>query len=546
MFNDINNFIGKAREIHSDRYDYTLCRYGNKKTKVIIKCNVHGEFEQLKGTHLQGKGCPRCAGKGRSIEDILKIFKEKHGDKYSYPNLNTTRVIDKISIICPEHGEFRQQIREHIKGKGCPKCAINFRKDIISLTKDEFINRAKEVHGDKYDYSNINYVNLKTPIKLTCLTHGEFEQRPDVHIKSEGCSKCTIIKTIIESRLTLDEFKERARLNHIIKYDYSLVNYQGMGINVIIICPEHGKFEQRPDVHLKGGDCIKCFNSGISKKEIELQNFLTELKIESLKKSRKILKGLELDVYIPEHNLAIEFDGLYWHNEEFINNNYHLNKTQLCETQDIKLIHIFEDEWQYKQDIVKSRLKNILGLTLNKIYARKCIIKEVSSKDSNMFLTRNHIQGNVNSSIRLGLYYNNELVSLMTFSKGRIMMGGTPNQYELLRFCNKLDTTVIGGAGKLLKHFIKNYNPKEIISYADRRWSMGNLYKKLGFEFIHNSTPNYWYIIGNKRNHRFGFRKSILVKQGFDKNKSEHQIMLDRKIYRIYDCGNKKYQMIIS
>lgn len=131
----------------------------------------------------------------------------------------------------------------------------------------------------------------------------------------------------------------------------------------------------------------------------------------------------------------------------------------------------------------------------------------------------------------------------MTFGKGRIIMSGNSNQYELLRFCNKLDTTVVGGADKLLKHFIKMYNPKTIISYADRRWSQGNLYEKLGFKFIHNSKPNYWYIINNKRMYRFGFRKQILIKEGFDKNKSEHDIMLERGIYRIYDCGNKKYEL---
>ena len=130
----------------------------------------------------------------------------------------------------------------------------------------------------------------------------------------------------------------------------------------------------------------------------------------------------------------------------------------------------------------------------------------------------------------------------MTFGKGRIALGGNSNQFELLRFCNKLETIVIGGADKLLKYFIKTYNPKEIISYADRRWSQGGLYDKLNFIKTHNSQPNYWYIINNQREYRFGYRKSILVKKGFNPNKTEHQIMLDRKIYRIYDCGNIAYK----
>jgi hypothetical protein len=131
----------------------------------------------------------------------------------------------------------------------------------------------------------------------------------------------------------------------------------------------------------------------------------------------------------------------------------------------------------------------------------------------------------------------------MTFGLLRKSMGATniDGTYELFRFCNKLDTTVIGGADKLLKYFINTHNPKEIISYADRRWSQGGLYEKLGFEFIHNSKPNYWYIIGTNREYRFKFRKDVLVKEGFDIHKSEREIMLERGIYRIYDCGNKVY-----
>jgi len=192
-------------------------------------------------------------------------------------------------------------------------------------------------------------------------------------------------------------------------------------------------------------------------------------------------------------------------------------------------------------------LMNILGLTSNKIYGRKTQIREVTPKDSKTFLNTNHIQGNVNSKIKLGLYYDDELVSLMTFGLLRKSLGSISKEgsYELLRFCNKLDTTVIGGADKLLKYFINTYTPIEIISYADRRWSQGNLYKKLGFDFVHDSSPNYFYVINNKREYRFKYRKDVLVKEGFDPSKSERQIMKERGFNRIYDCGNKKYTLKI-
>ena len=264
--------------------------------------------------------------------------------------------------------------------------------------------------------------------------------------------------------------------------------------------------------------------------------------------NRTILDGQELDIYIPKLKLAIEFNGIYWHSEKYVESTYHIQKTQRCEQQDIQLIHIFEDEWVNNQNIVKSRLENLVKQTKNKIYARKCVIRLVPSKDCKEFLNKNHIQGHVNSSIKLGLYYNNELVSLMTFGGYRKALGNTKqdNMYELLRFCNKLDTTTIGGANKLLQYFIKNYNPKKIISYADRRWSKGNLYETLGFEFKGNTTPNYWYIIDKQRKNRFNYRKDVLIKEGFDSNKTEHEIMIERNILRIYDSGNKKYELVLT
>lgn len=289
--------------------------------------------------------------------------------------------------------------------------------------------------------------------------------------------------------------------------------------------------------------CNPLYNKKISYGQKELQDFITTLNIKYETNNRSILNGKELDIFLPDKNIAIEYNGLYWHSELFVDKNYHINKTNLCNDKGVRLIHIFEDEWLFKPDIVKSRIKNILGLTQNKIYARKCIIKEINSDLTREFLDNNHIQGNVASKIKIGLYYNNELVSLMTFAQSRTIMGGKPNEYELIRFSNKLNTNIIGGASKLLKYFIKTYEPKKLISYADLRWSTGNLYNELGFKFIHNSKPNYWYVTNDKRKHRYGYRKSILIKEGYDSNKSEHQIMLERGIHRIYDCGNKLYEL---
>ena len=467
---------------------------------------------------------------------FIEKAKEIHRDKYDYSLVNYINVRTKIKIICKEHGEFEQRPDSHLSGKGCPLCS-KFNK----LDTETFIERAKEVHGDKYDYSLVDYVGSKIKVKIICSEHGEFEQIPCDHLIGRGCRKCGV-KSITK---TNSDFIIKSRYIHGDKYNYSFVNYINSQESVIIVCPEHGEFEQIPNNHIsKKQGCPKC-SLTYNKSEEEIKDFIKSLNINIVENDRTILNGKELDIYIPENKLAIEYNGLYWHSNQFIDKNYHLNKTNKCVEENIQLIHIFEDEWVYKKDIVKSRLRNLLNLTENKIYTRKCEIREVSSKESGLFLENNHIQGKVGSKVKLGLYYNDELVSLMTFGGLRKNLGGkkSENHYELIRFCNKLNTNVIGGASKLLKHFIKTYNPKEIISYADRRWSNGNLYDRLGFELSHISKPNYFYINDDRRENRFKYRKDVLIKEGFNPNKSEREIMEERGFKRIYDCGTISYSL---
>jgi hypothetical protein len=530
-----NEYINKVKLIHGDKYDYSLVNYIDSVTKIDIICKEHGIFNQIPHSHLSGNGCPKCVGINKTTNQFIGEAKIIHGDKYDYSLVDYIDSTTKVKIICPEHGTFNQAPTNHISNKqGCPICGNLLKKE----NTNGFIEKAKQVHGDKYDYSLVNYIDNKTKVEIICKEHGSFLTKPNNHLSGSGCPKC-----VNNQKKTNKNFIYCANSVHGDKYDYSLVTYTNNKTYIDIICKEHGIFKQSPNNHVsKKQDCPKC-SLRYDKSEGEVKEFISSLKLLFEENTRKIIQPLELDIYIPSHNIAIEFDGLYWHSEKFKINNYHLNKTIECEKQGIQLIHIFEDEWIHKQDIVKSRLMNILGLTPIKIYGRKCIIKEISSKEAKEFLNNNHIQGGINSKYNIGLYYDDELVSLMTFGCLRKSMGNNSieDAYELFRFCNKLNTTVIGGADKLLKYFIKTYKPNEIISYADRRWSQGNLYKKLGFEFIHNSKPNYFYINNCKREYRFKYRKDVLVKEGFDKNKTEREIMEERGFNRIYDCGNKKY-----
>jgi len=300
--------------------------------------------------------------------------------------------------------------------------------------------------------------------------------------------------------------------------------------------------------------CRKCTPlEKNSKIEEVIKDFLNLKNIKHLDNSRKILNGKEIDIFLSDFNLGIEVDGNYFHSEISgeKDSKYHLSKTKLAHEKNIKLIHIFEDEILYKKDIVLSRLSNQLNLNNIRYFARNCEIRIVSKKESTLFLDNNHIQGNSIDLIRLGLYYNNILISLMTFGKERKALGNieTEDTYELVRFCNLINSNVVGGFSKLLKHFIVTYKPKKIVTYADIRWSglneLDTVYIKNGFKYIKNTSPNYWYLkVGqyNHRYHRYNFRKDILVKEGFDKNMSEFEIMKLKEFDRIWDCGNMKFE----
>jgi hypothetical protein len=286
-----------------------------------------------------------------------------------------------------------------------------------------------------------------------------------------------------------------------------------------------------------------------TKPQLEIKEFLeNELGLHVLFNDRKTI-GIELDILVPSHNIAIEYNGLYWHSETLgKHEKYHIGKTELCLKNGISLIHIFEDEWKYKKEIVLKRLAHIFKISTNKKYARKCEIREINSKIKDEYLNKNHIQGTDKSSIRLGAYYADVLVGVMTFSKFRKSVGlknEDVNSYEMVRFAND---NVVGLASKFLKYFRNKYNPIKIISYADIRWTPNSdksLYSVLGFKLIDKTKPNYWYTKKFKiREHRFNFRKDILVSKGCDSSKTEKQIMLELGYHRIWDCGSFKYELI--
>lgn len=477
----------------------------------------------------------------KTTEQFIKEAKEKHGDKYDYSLVEYKNNKEKVRIICPIHGIFEQSPVNHVKRNGCPECGIKKRAKSKKFTTEQFIEKSKKIHDDKYDYSLVEYKGIYEKVKIICPTHGVFEQRATNHLLGYGCSKC-----VNRHPGNIKKIEEKINNKDL---DFSQSFYLNNKTPIKVICKKCGtEFHPRPDnlIHFKTGCPICNTSSGTSKPETEIFEYIKKLNEKAIRNTKKIIPPYEIDIFIPEKNIGIEFNGLYWHSERIINKsnrngkNYHLDKLKLAQEKNIRLIQIFEDEFTHKKEIVINRLKHMLGFYERSIGGRKTIVKEVSSGEKNIFLNTYHIQGTDNSSIKIGAYYKDELISVMTFGKKRIALGNKSDGYELLRFATKFGIKGQGIASRLFSYFIKNYSPKSIVTYSDKRWNTGNLYKQLGFEYSHSSNPNYWYIEKDRRLHRFGFRKSVLNERldFFDSNLTEYENMLRNGYDRIWDCGN--------
>lgn len=549
--NNFENFLTTAKERFKNNFSYPYIEeeYENSHSKITIRCNTCGNtFVKIACDHITSPngGCNVCYKKSfekyYSYEELLKHnilglnIKPFEGKK---------EYRDKCIVICPKHGEYEVIINSILKGKGkCKKCVGKKATDIETFKK-LFIQK----YGKELDCNFDEYINMSTNITFICKKCGhKFKRLPYALLRNEYrdvCPECSLRKISEERTKSTDQFKlDVEKIYGKGVFDMTDTVYTKSSEYVTLKCNKCGRyFTKEANSLLQGNGCPYHYLNA-SKSEDEIADFIKNKGFAIIRNDRSILDNKhELDIYIPDKQFAIEFDGVFWHNEVNKPINYHLDKTEECKKKGIRLIHIFEDEWLDKSNIWKSMLNNLLGLNENRIFARKCKIKEVSMDESKNFLEENHLQGYCHSQIRYGLYYNNKLVSLMTFGKTRHFIGNSSHQFELLRFCNKLNTSVIGAASRLFKYFIKTVKPNNIVSYADKRWSNGNLYKKLRFHKYNESKPNYYYVIGNRRKNRFNFRKSILVKKyNCPQDMSEHEFCKSKGWYRIYDCGCLCYE----
>jgi len=562
---EFTNYPGLSRHIWQ-KHPISVQEYYDKYFKLPEEgiCLITGlptTFKNLKEGYL------KYSGKGSNSKDdkIKDKKKNTYIEKYG---------VDNPSSINPE-----KRIKNYRETRKKDRDLKKLRSELIDFLRILSIDKSNKF---QCQICGIDLSNMKTPTGHFKFHNLSAIQYYDKYIRKEGEGICPISgqTTTFESfekgyriyylnsffknkdhiernkDLMLQDLKNRIKIKQkSLEIEFTNIDEIKKSSSMASIkCLKCGNIYKNRWYNLVCGFgkcpfCYPKFKDG-SKGQNEIFNFIKSIdssievynNLDGMIKNIETGNSYELDIYIPSYNLAIEYDGLYWHSDAIIkNSNYHITKTKLCNDNGIRLIHIFEDEWLNKRTILEKKIEYLLNKSKSeKIHARKCEIKEIESNIKNSFLDKYHIQGKDQSKIKLGAYYKDELISVMTFSLGNISRGGNPKDelsLELSRFCTNYDYIAVGIASKLLNYFKKNYNWRLIYSYADLRYSNGKLYETLGFEQKYVTSPDYWYVDFNRRIYRYNLRKQYLD----ENNKTEKEIRKEEGYHRIYDCGKIKY-----
>lgn len=434
---------------------------------------------------------PKCKGRHNSLKSREKA-KKTSMDKWGF-----------------ENPSLHSDVRAKMKATMVQRYGVEFAKK-SPLLQDKTKSTMVEKYGVEYA---IQHPEFKEKIKQTCLSKYGVDNPSQKDISAESRGKLNDPEWLISNNK---------------KYPMVALA-EILGISIPTLAKAFGKFNIEPATHNK------------SSAEIEISNFLQSrlgCDYNLQLGTKKIIYPFELDIVLVKHNIAIEYNGGWYHSElNGKGRDYHIGKTELCAKKGIRLIHIWEHDYREKRDIILSKLNHICGRSKS-IFARKCKLREISLSEANTFLDATHIQGSCISKHRLGLFYNEELVAVMTFGKTRFNKN---YDWELLRYSSKLNCNVVGGFSKILKYFIEHYLPKSIITYSDKGWSVGDVYKNNNFKFLHTIPPAYFYTNDYKNFYnRISFQKKKLKSKlpEFDLTKTEWENMQANGYDRIWNCGN--------
>lgn len=470
-------------------------------------------------------------------ENMKNKKKEAYIKKYGVDNpLKSQEIQDKRrDLYIEKYGvEHHSQLPDVIEKKK----QTNLKKygTTTNLLHEDTIEKSKKTKLERY---GVDHQSKSEVIK---------EKKRQTNLKNWGYECNLQSPELRKNREKNDNKKYLKKISELTGHDLDKLKIINDNVVFIDYCKKHKEFiiskhnfYSRFISYKHKNFCTECFpiNEYLSIREQELKNFLKKVNVDFIENTKKIIYPLELDVFIPEHQLGIEFNGLYWHSYLSKGKEYHLKKTELCEEKGIQLLHVFESDWLHKREIVKSLIGSKLNIYDLQIDVVNCKIKDVDNDVTKEFLNNNHIQGYVKSLYNIGLFYDNELVSLISFGEK------DDGEFEIFRFCDKINTKVLDGRKGLINHIIEKYNPREITTSVDRRYFNGDMYKQLGFEIKGYNEPDYWYYNKNelKSHHKSHSTKEILIEEGYDPDKSEFEIMEKRGYYRIYDCGTINFKL---
>lgn len=537
----------QSKEIRSKRQQTNIERYG-----VIHPIQNDRIKSKIQATNLKRYGSENFLGSAKGRNAIHQSYFQKTGyyEPFSNPDVIAKSEVtwkSKYGVNRPLQSE---EIQKHLRetylshyGVDHPFKVADIRRKIKQTNIEkygvdnvakspEIQRKIRQTHIDKYGQSHFSQTKewkiqtMRDPSKVDNLL--EFRQNPQQYIQIHFSNKPTY-KELVESIGTSEGLRDT----------------------------------------LEKFDCLNLVDYVFSYMEREVKEILLSIdpNLKIIVNTKKIITPYELDIYLPDYNIGIECNPTETHNSSFnmfqqktdpdpTPYKYHQMKSDLCESKGIFLFHIFGPDWNHRKDVIISMIRNLLNKNDYKIYGRNTTIRQISSGESSKFLNTNHRQGNANASIRLGLFYEGELVSVMTFGKMRQSIGtsvkdDTSNTWELVRFCNKMNTSVIGGASKLFKYFIEKYNPIEIRSFSDRAHTRGNLYQTLGFNELRRSSAGYVWIDykTDMSYHRVNAQKQNIRKFLKDdnidiENLTETQIMESYGFVQLFDSGTITWQWI--
>lgn len=533
----------KAKQTNLEKYGHVCAIHSKEIKEKMIQNNLDKYGVEYAGASKQARikreqnnmekfGCISPFGNNEIRQKIKNTNKERYGFEYATQNQDIQEKTMKTNL--EKYGTKAPSQSEIVKQKTIDN---NMKKYGVAypMQLQQFQDRVRKTNLEKYGTtsSSANAV-VKEKVKET-------------NLKRYGK----------EYAIQTQEIKEKRRSNNIAKWGTSNISTKHIDLKMLEILNDKEKFiKVIQDTNIRNiNELAKYFGitySGMAKKICEhnceslIDKFTSRYELElrdmlpDFYKTKKVIYPLEIDLYNEYYKFGIEFNGDYWHSEILKDKKYHQNKSEIAKSKGIFIYHIFEYEWTDDRinPIICSQLKNLTRGNDNKIAARKCIINELSAAESNKFLNENHLQGEDKSSIRYGLFYNNELLAVMTFCKPRF---NKKYNWELSRFCCKKNFTIIGGASKLFKHFLSTYKGS-IISYCDISKGTGQIYNKLGFTYLYSTEPNYVWSNGyGEKYTRYQTQKHKL-KDYQEYGNTEVEIMHNRGFYRIYDCGNQVWE----